>query len=250
MRFFLRLSYNGAPYHGWQSQPNATSVQQTLEDALSLLLRRDVGITGAGRTDTGVNARTMYAHLDLDAPPADARRFLLSLNRIIGRDIAVEAIIPVADDAHARFDATARTYKYFVSEKKNPFLYYMSWQQTAPLDYGLMNRAAEILLQTDDFTSFAKLHSDVKTNICRVSEAHWSKAMPGVTAFTITANRFLRNMVRAVVGTLVDVGRGKLDIDGFRDIILAKDRCSAGTSMPPQALFLWDVKYPYPLMPL
>ena len=175
MRFFLRLSYNGAPYHGWQSQPNATSVQQTLEDALSLLLRRDVGITGAGRTDTGVNARTMYAHLDLDAPPADARRFLLSLNRIIGRDIAVEAIIPVADDAHARFDATARTYKYFVSEKKNPFLYYMSWQQTAPLDYGLMNRAAEILLQTDDFTSFAKLHSDVKTNICRVSEAHWSK---------------------------------------------------------------------------
>lgn len=250
MRYFLRLSYNGAHFHGWQYQPNASSVQETIEEALKILMRKDVAITGAGRTDTGVNARVMYAHLDLDSPPADVKRFLLSLNRMIGHDIAVEALIQVPDNAHARFDATQRTYKYFVANNKNPFLYPFTWQQPAQLDYKLMNEAARILIDTDDFTSFAKLHSDAKTNICKVTEAEWREELPGINVFTITADRFLRNMVRAVVGTLVDVGRGKLGIEDFQRIINMKDRCAAGVSMPSQALFLWDIKYPYPLISL
>lgn len=250
MRYFLRLAYNGARFHGWQYQPNASSVQETIEEALKILMRKDVAITGAGRTDTGVNARVMYAHFDLDAPLADVKRFLLSLNRMIGHDIAVEAVIPVADGAHARFDATHRTYKYFVTNTKSPFLYPFTWQLPGQLDFKLMNEAAQILLDTDDFTSFAKLHSDAKTNICKVTEAKWREELPGINVFTITADRFLRNMVRAVVGTLVDVGRGKLGIEDFQRIINIKDRCAAGVSMPPQALFLWDIKYPYPLIPL
>ncbi len=264
MRYFLKLAYNGAPFHGWQSQPNACSVQQTLEEALSVILRAPVSITGAGRTDTGVNARVMYAHFDTDhdmdsARLDDKKRFLLSLNRLCGPDIAVENIIEVANDAHARFDASKRTYKYFVAFGKSPFLPGISWHSPSPLDMEKMNECAAILLSTEDFTSFAKLHSDAKTNICKVTRADWeewnSPFLPesrpsepnsynGIV-FTISADRFLRNMVRAVVGTLVDVGRGKLTKDDFINIIEARDRCSAGTSMPPQALFLWDIEYPY-----
>lgn len=244
MRWFLKLSYRGAPFHGWQRQPNAGSVQQTVEEALATVLRRETPIVGAGRTDTGVNARTMFAHFDTKSPIEDRRRFLLSLNRLCGRDIAFHDVLPVRDDAHARFDATARQYRYFVTEEKSPFLYPLSWQQTSPLDYAAMNRAAGLLLTTSDFTSFAKLHTDVKTNICRVTRALWEEPFPGVHVFTIEADRFLRNMVRAVVGTLVDVGRGKLDTDGFQRIIDTRDRCAAGTSMPPEALYLWDVRYP------
>lgn len=249
MRYFLKLSYLGAPFHGWQSQPNAVSVQQTIEEALATVLRSPVPITGAGRTDTGVNARVMFAHFDTTEPIADSRRLIQGLNRLCGPAIALQDLIPVHDDAHARFDATARTYKYFVTFDKSPFLAPQSWYSPSPLDVDAMNTGAEILLHTDDFTSFAKLHSDTKTNICRVSEARWDTwtndyGTPGIV-FTITADRFLRNMVRAVVGTLVDMGRGKLSTDGLRDIIDRRDRCSAGTSMPPQALFLWDVRYPY-----
>lgn len=244
MRWFLKLSYRGAPFHGWQRQPNAGSVQQTVEEALSTVLRRETPIVGAGRTDTGVNARTMFAHFDNDGPIEDRRRFLLSLNRLCGRDIALHDVLPVREDAHARFDATSRQYRYFVTEEKSPFLYPLSWQQTAPLDYDAMNRAAELLLTTSDFTSFAKLHTDVKTNICRVTRAQWDEPYPGVHVFTIEADRFLRNMVRAVVGTLVDVGRGKLDTEGFQHIIDTRDRCAAGTSMSPEALYLWNVTYP------
>lgn len=252
MRCFLRLSYNGAPFHGWQSQPNASSVQQTVEDALSTIFRGPMAVTGAGRTDTGVNAREMFAHFDFPADypyPDDKSRFLLSINRLCGRDIAVHDIMKVADDAHARFDAISRTYKYFVALGKSPFLYPLSWQATSSLDIGTMNRAARVLIDTDDFTSFAKLHSDAKTNICKVSRAEWSPwansfGIPGIV-FTITADRFLRNMVRAVVGTLVDVGRGKLTVDAFKNIIGMKDRRAAGTSMPPQALYLWEIRYPY-----
>lgn len=244
-RYFLRLAYNGAKYHGWQRQPNASSVQEEIENALSVVLRSEIPIVGAGRTDTGVNARNMYAHFDYDMPLPDKGRLLVSLNRLAGRDIAIHDIICVHEDAHARFDAISRTYKYFVSFEKNPFLYTFSWHCPNGLDLEKMNEAAEILIAAKDFTSFAKLHSDVKTNICNVTHAKWSKDASGMAVFTITADRFLRNMVRAIVGTLVEVGRGKMTKEDFYDVICQKDRCSAGQSMPGEALFLWDVKYSY-----
>lgn len=244
MRYFLKLSYNGASFHGWQVQPNAVSVQSTIEEALSTVLRENIGIVGAGRTDTGVNARQMYAHFDYDKEIPDFGKLINSLNRLVGKDIAIYDIIKVADDAHARFDATARTYKYFVTHQKSPFLYPLSWHCPQSLDYEKMNEACEVLKRHIDFTSFSKLHTDVKTNNCRIDYAHWQKEGE-MMVFTITADRFLRNMVRAVVGTLVEVGRGKISVDEFEQIILKKDRCSAGTSMPPQALFLWKVNYDY-----
>lgn len=249
MRYFLKLSYLGAPFHGWQSQPNAVSVQQTVEEALATILRVPAPVTGAGRTDTGVNARIMYAHFDTNSPIKDSRRLLQGMNRLCGPAVALQELIPVHDVAHARFDATSRTYKYFVTFEKSPFLAPLSWHSPSELDTDAMNKGAEVLLDTEDFTSFAKLHSDAKTNICKVTAAHWDEwhndyGTSGIV-FTITADRFLRNMVRAVVGTLADMGRGKLSVDGLREIIDRKDRCSAGTSMPPQALFLWDISYPY-----
>lgn len=240
----MKLSYNGAPFHGWQVQPNAVSVQSTIEEALSTVLRENISIVGAGRTDTGVNARQMYAHFDYDKEIPDFGKLINSLNRLVGKDIAIYDIIKVADDAHARFDATARTYKYFVTHQKSPFLYPLSWHCPQSLDYEKMNEACEVLKRHIDFTSFSKLHTDVKTNNCRIDYAHWQKEGE-MMVFTITADRFLRNMVRAVVGTLVEVGRGKISVDEFEQIILKKDRCSAGTSMPPQALFLWKVDYDY-----
>lgn len=245
-RYFMELSYRGAPFHGWQRQPNAISVQEVIEEGLSTLLRKRTAITGAGRTDTGVNARKMVAHFDAETEIADGQRFVRALNTLSGHDIAVHGIRPVAPEAHARFDATSRTYHYYVISHKSPFLYGFAWQAPQGLDYEKMNRAAALLLDTDDFTSFAKLHTDAKTNICHVTEARWIEdRATGGHVFVITADRFLRNMVRAVVGTLVDVGRGKIDIDGFRRIIDERDRCSAGTSMPGHALYLWDVTYPY-----
>lgn len=247
MRAFMHLAYRGAPFHGWQTQPNAVSVQQTIEEALAKILRRPVPILGAGRTDAGVNARMMIAHLDLDAAeltPILAR----SLNTIVGPDIAIYSISEVPDGAHARFDATERTYRYFINHVKSPFFNALSWFSPRLLDYDRMNEAAAYLLEVDDFTSFAKLHSDAKTNICDVCKAIWSPVdTPDGTywQFEISADRFLRNMVRAIVGTLVDVGRGKLTVDDFRRVVVHKDRCAAGTSMPGHALYLWDVKYPY-----
>lgn len=248
-RYFLKLAYAGSPFHGWQSQPNAVSVQQTIEDALSLVLRTPTPIVGAGRTDTGVNARVMYAHFDTIHPIEDTQKLIKSLNRIVGKSISIMAVLPVGSDAHARFDAVERSYKYFVTFEKSPFLDTVSWFSPGMLDVERMNEAAALLIDTRDFTSFAKLHSDAKTNLCDVRQAEWSDFrnpydIPGIV-FTITADRFLRNMVRAVVGTLVDVGRGKLSVSEFAAVIDKKNRCSAGTSMPPQALFLWDVKYPY-----
>ncbi len=245
MRYFIELAYKGEAFHGWQSQPNAVSVQSTIEDALAVILRHPIKITGAGRTDTGVNARRMIAHFDVEEPLANPENLVRALNSLIGRDIAIYNISQVHDDAHARFDATARTYHYYAHIGKSPFLDNLSWQAPASLDFEKMNQAATLLLDVDDFTSFAKLHSDAKTNICNVTEARWIPCGDDRWVFIITADRFLRNMVRAVVGTLVDVGRGKLTLDDFSKIIEAKDRCAAGTSMPPQALFLWDVKYPY-----
>lgn len=240
-RYFMTLGYRGAPFHGWQIQPGAASVQETLERALTTLLRRPTPIVGAGRTDAGVNAEMMVAHFDAPSAP-DPR----AINALCAPDIVVYSVREVAPDAHARFDATSRTYRYRALERRSPFLYPLTWF-TRPLDYEAMNRAAALLLETDDFTSFAKLHSDARTNLCRVTRAEWAPdpATGGMT-FTITANRFLRNMVRAVVGTLVDVGRGKMTPAGFADVIAARNRCEAGTSMPPEALFLSDITYPYP----
>lgn len=243
----MRLSYNGAPFCGWQRQPNAPSVQQTIEEALATVLRVPVPLTGAGRTDTGVNALCMYAHFDADLGNFEISRLINSLNRLCGRDISIEHIQPMAPDAHARFDATERTYRYFVTHNKNPFLYPLSWHCPSSLDYEAMNKAAQVLLKTDDFTSFAKLHTDTKTNICHVTEAIWEAApqeFGPMMCFTITADRFLRNMVRAVVGTLVEVGRGKISKKEFEKIIALRNRSAAGNSMPPQALFLWDIGYP------
>ncbi len=242
-RYFMVLAYRGAPFHGWQVQPGAVSVQGELERALSVLTRTPVAVVGAGRTDAGVNASMMVAHFD--APFAPEPR---AINSLTGRDIAVYSVKEVHADAHARFDATSRTYHYKAVERRSPFLYPLTWF-TRPLDYEAMNRAAALLLQTDDFTSFAKLHSDARTNICRVSRAEWvADPTTGGMTFVITADRFLRNMVRAVVGTLVDVGRGKLTLGGFGDIIAARDRCAAGTSMPPEALYLHSITYPYPIV--
>lgn len=249
MRFFLTLSYDGSAFHGWQRQPDDLSVQQTLEEALSTILRRETPVTGAGRTDAGVHARRMIAHFDSDERLPDKKRLLYGLNRLTGHSISVIDIREVGEESHARFDATERTYKYFVSYEKCPFLLDYSWHSPSSLDTEAMNAASRILTETDDFTSFAKLHSDAKTNICRVKRAVWEKwenmyGVPGLV-FTISADRFLRNMVRAVVGTLVDVGRHKLSTTDMRNIIKQKDRCAAGTSMPPQGLFLWEIKYPF-----
>lgn len=245
MRYFIRLAYNGATYHGWQSQPNACSVQETLERAMSMVLREPIAVTGAGRTDAGVNAAVMFAHFDVASPIADSTLLVRQLNSILGKDIAVYSVFRVADDAHARFDATSRTYKYFVTTEKSPFRYQFCWQSFPQLDFELMNIAAEKMLAYTDFTSFSKLHTDVATNNCRVTYARWTE-VNGMWVFTVTADRFLRNMVRAIVGTLVEVGRHKIGIDDFCKIIEKKDRCSAGTSMPGNALFLWNITYPYP----
>lgn len=259
MRYFLELAYNGSPFHGWQIQPNASSVQETLEKNLSIILREDIGVTGAGRTDTGVNAYQMYAHFDSLKTIEDHNRFLLSINSTVGKDIYIKNLFPTHDDAHARFDAIERTYKYFISFKKNCFLRDYFWCSSTSLNIDAMNSAAQLLLETKDFTSFAKLHSDSKTNICDVREAQWTfikddpEAMNFIgdlndgIVFTISADRFLRNMVRAIVGTLVEVGKNKISISEFQNIIEDKDRCSAGTSMPARALFLWNIKYPFPL---
>jgi len=242
----MNLAYRGAPFHGWQRQPGDVSVQSTIEDALGVILRQNVPITGAGRTDAGVNAHRMYAHLDLP-DGFDPRRggFLRGLNSLVGRDIAIYGFFPVADDAHARCDATERTYRYFVHTRKSPFTSDLSWFAPNPLDFGAMNQAAALLIGTKDFTSFSRLHTDVKTNICDLRAAAWHQTADDRWYFEITANRFLRNMVRAVVGTLVEVGRGKMAPEGILEILKRKDRCAAGTSMPGEALFLWDVKYPY-----
>lgn len=244
-RYFMRLAYNGAPFHGWQTQPNAVSVQEMLEKAMSMVMRMPMAITGAGRTDTGVNARTMVAHFDVEEPISDTARLVRQLNSIVGRDIAVYQIVRVGDEAHARFDATSRTYKYFIGLEKSPFSYPFCWTPPYKLDVEAMNRAAKCLFDYTDFTSFSKLHTDVKTNNCRIDHACWQ--MEGnKLVFTVTADRFLRNMVRAIVGTLVEVGRGKIMEQQFCEIIEKKDRCSAGTSVPGNALFLWDITYPYP----
>ena len=243
MRYFADIEFDGTAYSGWQIQPHSPSVQQTLEEALALFLRCKVDVTGAGRTDAGVHASQMIAHFDLETPQ-DPDWMMHKLNGILPQDIAVHRIWPVRPDAHARFDAVSRTYKYYVTLNKSAFHREYSWYLVNEPDFGLMNQAAEMLLSTVDFTSFSKLHTDTKTNDCRVTEALWTPLEDGRWVFTITADRFLRNMVRAIVGTLMEVGRHKLTLEEFKKIIVRKDRCSAGDSAPAQGLFLHKIVYP------
>ena len=243
MRFFITLSYDGTRYHGWQVQPNGPSVQEKLQWALSTILRQDIQVTGAGRTDAGVHARMMVAHFDVETMDYELQDLTYKLNRLLPQDIAIQKMEPVSDEMHARFSATSRTYHYYIHTVKDPFLRAYSCELHYPLDFQLMNEAAAILMTYEDFGAFCKAHADVKTTLCHITAAQWHQTSPSSWYFEITANRFLRNMVRAVVGTLIDVGRGRLSLDDFRKVVEGKRRTEAGESMPANALFLEDIKY-------
>lgn len=245
MRYFLTFSYRGTNYCGWQVQPNGLSVQQVLTDALRTVLRNgQLSVVAAGRTDAGVHATKMVAHFDVEEAIADHEKFVARMNGVLPSDIAVSQLRQVSDNAHARFDATARHYEYHIIVEKSPFKTDLAWRVPFALDFDRMNAAAATLSAYSDFTSFSKIHTDVKTMNCRITEARWEQR-GDEWVFGIEANRFLRNMVRAIVGTLVEVGKGRLSVEGFRAVIEAKDRCVAGMSVPACGLFLTDVKYPY-----
>ncbi|MCD8073169.1 MAG: tRNA pseudouridine(38-40) synthase TruA [Alistipes sp.] len=247
MRYFLELSYKGTAYHGWQKQENAVSVQGILEESLSKLLREHAAVTGAGRTDTGVHAAYYVAHFDSDnfdpRSPEEHDSFLYHLNSILPYDIAVRSVTRVSPRAHARFDAVMREYTYRIVLRKDAFGRDTAWQMRSSLDVEAMNYAAGKLLEYEDFTTFCKLHSDNKTNICRINHAVWETNGDGLT-FTIRSDRFLRNMVRSLVGTLVEVGRGKMSIEGFEKALAARNLKYAGCTAPAGGLFLSDVRYP------
>ena len=258
MRYFIFFGYDGTNYHGWQIQPNANSVQQELQRALSILLRKEIEVVGAGRTDTGVHARNMAAHFDWNPEekvseekvseeriPMALDQLVYRLNRILPRDIAVYEVREVDAEMHARFSATSRTYHYYIHTRKDPFERHYSLQMNYPLDFEKMNQAAQHFLHHEDYAAFCKAGGDNKTTICHVSAARWVQTSPTTWYFEITANRFLRNMVRAVVGTLIDVGRGKITMDQFLDILHNGSRSDAGESMPGNALFLEDVGYDF-----
>ena len=241
-RYFLQLSYKGTRYFGWQRQPNAISVQEVIEKTLSTVLREEIAVVGAGRTDTGVHASFYVLHFDVTNEIEEPEKLVYHLNRFLPTDIAVQQIVKTNPEFHARFSAISRTYKYYISTVKDPFTTDTSYQFTVPLDVEKMNEAAKTLFEYTDFTSFAKLHTDVKTNNCKIFQAEW-KRENNMLVFTIKADRFLRNMVRAIVGTLIEVGKGKITVDDFRKIIETKNRGAAGTSAPPQGLFLVDIEY-------
>ncbi len=243
MRYFIFISYRGTSYNGWQRQSGAPSVQQTLEEALGTLLRHAVDVTGAGRTDSGVHASHYAAHFDTDFPVDAADDFCYHLNAILPGDIAVREIVRVRDDAHARFDAMRREYRYRILPFKDPFRRDVTWQYYVPLDIDRMNAAAALLPAHDDFTTFSKLHSGNKTNICRVYKSLW--AMDGdEVVYTVAADRFLRNMVRSLVGTMVDVGRGKMSVEQFGQALRSLDRSKASGSAPARGLFFEGACYP------
>ncbi|MHC0447749.1 tRNA pseudouridine(38-40) synthase TruA [Flavobacterium sp. 3-218] len=243
MRYFIQFAYNGTHYHGWQIQPNASSVQETLNKAFSVLLNETISIMGAGRTDSGVHASEMYGHFDTEKT-LDIPVLIHKLNSYLPKDIAIFDIILVHDDAHCRFDATKRTYEYHINTVKNPFLQELSWYVTQKLDVELMNEAAQLLLKHTDFECFSKVHTDVNTFDCTIFEAYW-KQENGKLIFTISANRFLRNMVRAIVGTLINIGLKKISLIDFENIIASKSREKAGFSVPAHGLYLTKIKYDY-----
>jgi len=243
-RYFIELSFKGTRYHGWQLQPNAITVQAEIERAIQILTGEPVNTIGAGRTDTGVHASGYIAHFDSDhALPAHHDDFLYKMNAILPEDIALHDIYPVKPDIHARYSAVHRAYRYRLSRVKDPFSTETSWYYPMPLDVAAMNEASARLMTFDDFTSFSKLHTDVKTNNCRIFQAGWSEHEFQLI-FDIRANRFLRNMVRAIVGTMIEIGRGKLQPDGLDKIIEGKDRSLAGFSVPAHGLELVEIGYP------
>lgn len=242
-RYFVTLSYDGTRYHGWQIQPNGVSVQERLQEALSTLLRESIAVTGAGRTDAGVHARKMVAHFDWKGDAIDGQQLAYKLNRLLPYDIAVSKVEMVSEDMHARFSATSRMYRYYIHTTKDPFQRAYSCEIHYPLDFAKMNDAAQILMTYEDFGAFCKSGADVKTTLCQVTKAEWVQTSPTTWYFEICANRFLRNMVRAVVGTLIEVGRGRLSLDDFKKVIEGKQRSDAGESMPGNALFLEDIVY-------
>ena len=241
MRYFIELSYDGTPFVGWQRQPSGDSVQSCLEDALSILFRKPLSIVGAGRTDAGVHAHQLFAHVDLDEHVDQDLTF--RLNKLLPKEIAVRNITAVAQDAHARFDAVSRSYRYHITTQKNPFLQKRSYQFAKPLDLDLMNQAAKILIDHEDFKCFSKSKTDVKTYVCDIQQVHWQQNGSELVFF-IQANRFLRNMVRAIVGTLIEVGLRKISISDFEAILASRDRSQAGYSVPAHGLYLEKVNYP------
>lgn len=243
MRYFIQLSYDGTAYHGWQIQLNACSVQEEVEKALAVMTREKVEVVGAGRTDAGVHASYYIAHFDSSHADMANEKTRFKLNCLLPPDIAIQKIYPVREDAHARFDATYREYKYYLSRKKNPFSRIFSEKECRELNVCEMNEAAKTLFDYRDFTSFSKLGSDVKTNNCTIMEAFWQENGDQLV-FTIKADRFLRNMVRAIVGTLLEVGLGKMSLTGFRSVIEKQERSSAGASVAARGLFLVDIGYP------
>jgi len=243
-RYFLHISYNGTAYHGWQVQDNAISVQAVLNEKISIALQEEIYVVGAGRTDTGVHAEYFILHFDTQKPISDKASFIDKINKLLPYDIAAYHLYDVQPDANTRFDALSRTYEYRITRKKNPFLTDLAWYYRFPLNIDLMNRAAKILFEYEDFTSFSKTGTQVKTNICKIYEAVWFEKEPDLLVFKIKADRFLRNMVRAITGTLIDVGREKISLENFRKIIEAKNRSYAGFSVPAHGLFLTRIEYP------
>lgn len=241
MRYFVQLSFHGKNYHGWQIQPNAPSVQAAINACLSTLLRENISVVGAGRTDAGVHAREMWAHFDTEKPLP--QNIVHRMNSMLGRDIAINQLQPVRPEAHARFDAISRGYQYIISLQKDPFMQDFAWQIYQPPAVDLMQAAADQLLHHRDFSAFARSHTQNLTNICEISLARWEQK-EGQLIFHIRADRFLRNMVRAIVGTLIEVGNKRKSVDDFVEIIRAKDRSLAGESAPAQGLYLCSVKYP------
>jgi tRNA pseudouridine38-40 synthase len=246
-RYFLKLTYRGTAFHGWQIQENAHTVQAEMNEKISTLCEETVNVTGCGRTDTGVHARNFFLHFDLHQPLAfTPQDFVFRLNRFLPEDIAVLGVWEVPPETHARFDAISRTYRYYISRQKDPFVQDTAMAFMGRLDVVAMQQAAGYLLEYDDFTSFSKLHTQTTTNFCRLAEAQWEQT-ENQLIFTITSDRFLRNMVRAIVGTLLEVGKGKLKPEEMKSIIEAKDRSKAGFSAPAQGLFLEEVRYPFEL---
>lgn len=244
MRYFLELSYKGTAYNGWQRQNNAPSLQETIELSLSKLLRQDISILGAGRTDSGVHASFYVAHFDSCNAIEETNAFAYHLNAILPQDIAISKVYAVSNDAHARFDALSREYKYYILLHKDPFTRELSWQYYRDLDIEAMNNAADSLLRHIDFTTFSKLHSNNKTNICHVTHARWVLDSSNKLTFTIRSDRFLRNMIRAIVGTMVDVGKGKITPHQFEEILISKELSRSSGSAPARGLYLSNITYP------
>ncbi|WP_442846442.1 tRNA pseudouridine(38-40) synthase TruA [Leeuwenhoekiella sp. H156] len=245
MRYFIDIAYEGTAYHGWQRQPQSITVQEELEKALTTLLRSEIAVTGAGRTDAGVHAKQLWVHFDYEnlLTPDEQQHLVFRLNRFLPKAIAVKTMTPVAAEAHARFDAIERSYSYFIHQQKNPFLVNQSYFFEAEVDLELMNEAAKLLLGRQDFKCFSRSNTDVKTYLCDIREAFWSREEDRLV-FRITADRFLRNMVRAVVGTLLDVGLKKTSVNELKDIIAGGERSEAGASAPAHGLYLTAVRYP------